>query len=41
MTLQTPAPGNSKPFSYILKDVDLNYDNKNERLQLEITLRNL
>lgn len=40
VTLQMPAPANIKPGSYMLKDVDLNYDHKNERLQLEITTRN-
>lgn len=40
VTLQMPAPGNKTPRSYMLKDVDLNYDNKSERLQLEITNRN-
>jgi hypothetical protein len=38
VTLQMPAPGKGL-HSYMLKDVDLTYDNQSERLQLEITNR--
>jgi predicted HTH transcriptional regulator len=38
VTLQMPAPSKGL-HSFMLKDVDLNYDNQSERLQLEITNR--
>jgi len=39
VTLQTGA--GTTPFSYMLRDVELNYDNQRKRLQLEITTRQL